>query len=210
MSKPNIATANNLTRGQESAVLIRIAEQLGIEDIEVAVKVFLRGAFELVLVKILDMLGTVKISATTEKFVVKQKFVKDSKEVKFYGIWDNFTSWFLDGDGKIEEPVGEQVLSYGKLTKNSVDGLIIEELGGEEKVETTLSAIYGLLLKQPKGEEGALLTNGYANIFYVKDINGVLRAVNVLWDDYGWRVYVNSVGRTLVWLAGRRVFSGNS
>jgi hypothetical protein len=154
--------------------------------------------------KIIDMIGTVKTLATTEKFV------KDSKEIKFYRIWNTFTSWFLAGDGKIEEHVGEQTLSYGNLTKDSVDGPIIEEFGGEAKVETTLSAIYGLLLKQPKGEEGALLTNGYANIFYVRDVNGTLRAVHVVWSDDGWFVIALSVEDTCVWFAGRRVFSANS
>ncbi len=184
-----------------------IVNKLGGEEAAMA---FLRGVFEVVRVKLLDILGTVKTSATTERFVAKQKFVKDSKEIKFYGIWDNFTAWFLAGDGKIEEHVGEQTLSYGNLTKDSVDGPIIEELGGEAKVETTLSAIYGLLLKQPKGEEGALLTNGYANIFYVRDVNGTLRAVDASWHDGGWYVYASSVESTLAWDAGGRVFSSNS
>lgn len=184
-----------------------IVNKLGGEEAAMA---FLRGVFEVVRVKLLDILGTVKTLATTEKFVAKQKFVKDSKEIKFYGIWDNFTAWFLPGDGKIEEHVGEQMLSYGNLTKGSVDGPIIEELGGEAKAETTLSAIYGLLLKQPKGEEGALLTNGYANIFYVRDTSGVLRAVHVGWDDDGWGVGAYSVENAGEWFAGYRVFSANS
>ena len=184
-----------------------IVNKLGGEEAAMA---FLRGFYEVVRVKILDIIGTVKTSATTQKFVAKQKFVKDSKDIKFYGIWDNFTAWFLAGDGKIEASVGEQTLSYGNLTKASVDGPIIQELGGEAKVETTLSAIYDLLLKQPKGEEGVLLVNGYANIFYVKDINGVLRAVLVYWNACGWSVYAISVEDTNEWIAGYRVFSANS
>jgi hypothetical protein len=49
--KPNIATANNVTRGQESAVLIRLAEEMGCEDIEVAVNNFLRGNVTITIVK---------------------------------------------------------------------------------------------------------------------------------------------------------------
>ena len=49
--KPNIATANNITRGQESAVLIRLAEQMGCEDIEVAVNNFLRGNVTITVIK---------------------------------------------------------------------------------------------------------------------------------------------------------------
>ena len=166
-----------------------------------------RAKLEVKLIQILNWLGTTTTSATTEKFVAKEKFVKDSKEVKFYGILDNFTNWFLADDGKIEDPISEQMLRYGNLTTSSVDGLIIEELGGEAKAETTLSELYDLLKKQAKGEAGDLLTNGYANIFYIKDTSSVLRAVFVFSRGDGWLVYAFSVGGSAGWRAGRRVFS---
>jgi hypothetical protein len=172
-----------------------------------------RAKLEVKLIQILNWLGTTTTSATTEKFVAKEKFVKDSKEVKFYGIWDNFTNWFLADDGKIEDPISEQMLRYGNLTTSSVDGLIIEELGGEAKAETTLSELYDLLKKQAKGEAGEagdLLTNGYANIFYIKDTSSVLRAVGVDWFVVGWSVSAFSVENSFDWNAGGRVFSRNS
>ena len=173
-------------------------------------KAFLRDTVEIVRTKILDMLGTTTTSATTVKFIAKDKFRKDSKEVKFYGIWDNFTNWFLAGNGKIEEPLGEQELRYGNLTKDSVDGPIIQELGGEAKAETTLTELYELLKKQTNGEDGDLLTNGCANIFYIRDTSGVLRAVLVRWRVDGWRVLAYSVVSPYDCHAGRRVFSRNS
>jgi hypothetical protein len=173
-------------------------------------KAFLRDTVEIVRTKILDMLGTTTTSATTVKFIAKDKFRKDSKEVKFYGIWDNFTNWFLAGNGKIEEPLGEQELRYGNLTKDSVDGPIIQELGGEAKAETTLTELYELLKKQTNGEDGDLLTNGCANIFYIRDTSGVLRAVCVSWRVVGWFVNACSVEHPDVWDAGLRVFSRNS
>ena len=169
-----------------------------------------RAKLEVKLVQILNWIGTTTISATTEKFVAKDKFRKDSKEVKFYGIWNNFTEWFLSGNGKIEEPIDEKELRYGKLIKSSVDGPIVEELGGEAKAETTLTELHDLLKKQANGEEGDLLTNGYANIFYVKDTSGVLRAVIVGWCDAGWHVDAHSVEDPNVWFVGHRVFSRNS
>lgn len=163
---------------------------------------------------ILNWLGTTKTSATTKKFVAKDKFTKDSKEVKFYfyGIWNNFTNWFLAGDSKTEEPLGEQELRYGNLIKISADSPIIEELGGEAKAETTLTELYDLLKKQANGEEGVLLINdGYANIFYIRDTAGVLRAVYVFWHGGdGWCVRAYSVEDSLEWLAGCRVFFRNS
>lgn len=194
---------NNLDLGTIEAVFNKLGGMEG-------AKAFLRGAVEIVVKKILDTLGTTTTSATTEKFVARDKFRKDSKEVKFYGIWDNFTNWFLAGTGKIEEPIGAQTLRYGKLTKSSVDGPIIEELGGEAKAETTLTELYDLLKKQANGEDGVLLTNGYANIFYIRDASGVLRGVNVHWFDDGWGVGASPVDDPSEWFGGCQVFSRNS
>lgn len=47
----NIATANGLTRGQESATLIKIAEQMGIENIQQAIESFLRGNMKITVIK---------------------------------------------------------------------------------------------------------------------------------------------------------------
>lgn len=197
----------DVTLGTVEAVFNKLG---GLEGVEA----FLRGTVEIIMKSIIDWLGTTTTSATTEntteKFVAKKKFRIDSKEVKFYGIWDNFREWFLSaGDGKTEDPIGEQTLRYGKLTKNSVDGPIIEELGGEAKAETTLSDLYDLLKKQANGEKGVLLINGYANIFYIRDQSGVLRSVYAGWSDGGWRVSAISVECPSEWNAGRQVFSRN-
>jgi len=166
-----------------------------------------RAKLEVKLIQILNWLGTTTTSATTEKFVAKEKFRLDSEEVKFYGFYGSFEKDFLSGKGKIEEPIDSQELRYGNLTKGSVDGPIIAELGGEAKAKTTLSELYDLLKKQSKSEECVLLTNGYANIFYIKDTSGVLRAVRVSRRDDGWYVVACSVENTCDWFAGRRVFS---
>ncbi len=192
----------NMTWGTMEAIV----NKLGGEE---KAKAFLRGAAEVAWTKLLEAIGAVKVTVE-EKFVAKEKFREDSKEVKFYGIWSNFTKWFLSSEGTIEEPVGDQELRYGKLIKGSVDGPIIEELGGEAKAETTLSEMYTLLKEQSNGEDGVLLTNGYANIFYVHDTSGVLRAVNVIWFVGGWRVSAYSVVHPLDWNAGFQVFSRNS
>jgi hypothetical protein len=184
--------SKDYTAGQLNAMVKKLIEQVGKKGPDLLLQGKLK--IEAIKVSILNWIETTKTSATTEKFVAKEKFVKDSKEVKFYGIWDIFTEWFLSDDGKIEDPIGSQELRYGNLTKDSVDRPIIEELGGEAKAETTLSELYDLLKKQAKGEEGDLLTNGYANIFYIKNTEDVLRAVYVLWDGDGWFVPANSVG----------------
>lgn len=159
---------------------------------------------------LLKYLGTLTIPATGKRFIARGHFKKDTSEnakVKIFYLGDNFTGWFLNGEGKIEEPVGEITLRCHTLTKGSVDGPIITELGGEEKAETSLQEVFALMQKQPKGEDSSLLTNGYANIFYVHDTNGVLRAVFVYWLGGDWRVDARSVENPSRWLEGHQVFS---
>ncbi len=169
--------------------------------------------------RLLNSVATIPIAATSSDFIAKQKFVcdvsKDAK-VKIGDLSDNFTNWFLAGDGKIEKPTGEQTLCYSDLRKKSVNDPIITELGGEEKAETSLTELFSLLEKQGNGEEGALFTkNSAVNIFYIKDMQGVLRTVcvlwfNVGWEDVGWYVGAREVSRPVEWGGSYRVFSRNS
>jgi hypothetical protein len=162
---------------------------------------------------LLELVSTIVVNATTGKLVAKEKFVRDTghkAKVKISYLGDNFTAWFLSGKGKTEAPISEQTLRYHKLRKASVDTPIIAELGGEAKAETTLSEMFSLMETQGKGEDGVLLNNGYANIFYIKDQNGVLRTVIVLRRDDGWRVGANSVEDPFRWGDGCQVFSRNS
>jgi hypothetical protein len=64
--------------------------------------------------------------------------------------------------------------------------------------------------KQKNGEGGVLLNNGYANIFYIRDQNRVLRAVGVNWHVDGWNVLADSVEHPRRWNDGDQVFSRNS
>lgn len=162
---------------------------------------------------LLELVGTVTISATTEGFVAKDHFVVNIKrdaKVRISAIWDNFTTWFLAGDGKIEESIEWQTLCYHKLRQPSMDGPIIAELGGEEKSETTLYEMFSLMQKQANGENGVLLNNGWVNIFYIRDLSGVLRAVHVAWSDDGWSVGADALEDRRRWMADRWVFSRNS
>lgn len=172
-------------------------------------KHLLRGEFEIKLPVLIRWFGTTTTPPTTEKFVPKDKFRKDSKEVKFYDFCGVFEEDFLSGNGKTERPLGEQELRYGDLIKNSLDSSILEELGGEKKAETTLTGLYDLLEKQAKGSPGVLLTNGDVNIFYIMNKRGVLCAVGVLWHSLGWLVHGSTVLSRDAWSAGYRVFSRN-
>jgi len=159
---------------------------------------------------LLNLLGTVTVSAATKKFVAKDWLKVNtgkSASVKISWLGDNLKSWF---SAKVEEPIPEITLRYQELRKSSVDAPIIAELGGEAKAETTLAEMFALLERQKNGESGVLLTNGYANVFYIRDVNGVLRAVDARWFGDGWLVDAYFVGDPFRWFDGGRVFSRNS
>jgi hypothetical protein len=164
---------------------------------------------------LLESVGTVNILATTSKFIARDHFIKDTgrkAKVKISYLGDNFTGWFLDDNGKVENPIAATTLCYGKLRKASLDAPIIIELGGEIKAETALTEMFSLMEEQRDGEAGVLLNNGYANIFYIRDKKRVLRAVRVRWRgwlDVGWYVHARSVGYPHGWSAGGQLFSRN-
>ena len=156
------------------------------------------------------IVSTFTVPATTEKFVAKDKLKVDTSKkaaVKISYLGDDFRAWFI---GKTEDQfIGSTV--YGrKLKKDSVDSPILAELGGNEAAETTLTELYAAMAAQPNGESGNLLNGGWANIFYIKDVNGILRAVDARWSVDGWYLDAISVEDTSRWLAGRRAFSRNS
>jgi len=165
----------------------------------------LRGYGEVV-VTLLQLVGTLVIPATKTQFVAKDKFKLKKDGGICYYLGDNFKSWFLE---KIERAITEKTLCHHKLWQSSFDAPIIAGLGGETKVETTLTEMFSLMEKQKNGESGVLLTNGYANIFYIEDVGGILRAVYVSWSGDGWYVIADSVGTPYRWIGGGQVFSRN-
>jgi len=166
-----------------------------------------RAKMEISMIELIDFCGTIKIPATTERFVAKDRF-----ELKGLGdgcpwLDNNFRDWFLHRDGKIEEPLAEQVLQYGTLSRKLSEGLIVEVLGGDAKAECSLSEIFFLMGRQSNREEGALLTDGYTNIFFVKDRLGELRSVCLWWRDGVLDIKANFIRNLPEWGCGVRVFS---
>jgi hypothetical protein len=142
------------------------------------------------------------IPATTEPFFVRNQF-KTGAGVKFATIWGDFKAHFLV---KIENPRPAVKLRKYKLLAFAPDGPIIAELGGETRVECTLSAAFALLLRQPGGQPGFLQTNGFANIFYARNDQGVLCAVRIGLADDGWVVDAIPVADPLAWNGKHEIF----
>jgi hypothetical protein len=175
MSNDNFASAN-LTAGQLNALV----KKMGGEDIALA---FLRGEYVLSQVaqavkKLLTQVGSlITVLPSTENFIAAEKLkinTSPSAELKICFFGYNFKSWFL---GKVEESFAGSQLKIQKMSQNSVDHLILNELGSEEKAETTLCEMFEFL----KTADQNLFY-----LFYIKDVGGRLRAVYALRRDGGW------------------------
>lgn len=127
--------------------------------------------------------------------------------VKYY-IWDNFRNWILNM-APDQIPAFQGTLTKFMLTKSMNDAEIRSEIGdGTYSVSEVLATIAALTERQPKGEDGDLLTNGYANIFYVKLNDACVVAVGVGWDsgDREWHCDASGLGGGR-WAGGSCVFS---
>lgn len=207
MSTYSIGNLNRLGDAMEKAGWVADdVTKLRQSDLEQILR-FLHGQAKIVPISILRHLGTVTVPARAKNFVAGKNFILKQNGGICSGFGSNFRSWFLEGDGKIEDASKEETLNFSILEKSLLDPLIIGELGGEERSETTLSQMFFLMEKQKGGEDGVLLNNGSANIFYIKDQKGVLRTVRVYWLGDGWDVDAGDVSYPYVWLLGYRVFS---
>jgi len=138
------------------------------------------------------------------------EFYKKRKDVINLYVWDSFTKRILANAKAISDCPGASFTSQD-LKQNVYDSEIIEDLGIKAgELNETLCHIASLIQKQPKGEAGELLNNGYANLFYVNVKSSVFvvdvywRSAYAQWDVLGW-----TLGEICYWSTGNRVFSRN-
>jgi len=151
---------------------------------------------------LLEPLETAVVPANTAPVVIRSCFTQNTA-VRLSTIFAEFKNRFFD---KTEPPAGDAPYRKYKLLHISADGPIIAALGGESKVEGAFTAAFALLQRQPRGETGFLQTNGYANIFYVRDKKGVLCAIRIGWASDGWVVDAISVEDPLAWNGKHEIF----
>lgn len=135
-----------------------------------------------------------------EKFVPID-FFKDREGLYiFSGFENNILNKAIATDAGSEFKIASS-----DLEENASDE-VIEKALPEKHIfsETDVCAIVASLIeKQPKGEEGTLLNNGYANLFYTPSL-----VVRVGWSSYDGEWVVGGWERGgHVWSAGDRVFS---
>jgi hypothetical protein len=160
---------------------------------------------------LVEFVGTVTIPANNKKFVARDHFIVDitkMAKVKISSLNENFETSLL---GKIEEPKAETILNYSFMIDVSLEQTI-NKLGGRKKSETMLVDMFSLMEKQANGqEEGKLLTNGYSNIFFIRDITGLfLWAVRLNWYNGGWCIRADDVSFRRRGIDSGLVFSRNS
>jgi hypothetical protein len=139
------------------------------------------------------------------QFVASERFKQTSSsdaEIKISWLGATFKQRFLS---KVEDDEGGAILRTFVLRRPSPDAEIIAELGIRD--ETKLGDLWCLLSLQPKGESGTLLTNAVPNVFYIRDIDGNLGAVDAVWGGAGWEIGASSLDAPTQWLTGRRVIS---
>mgnify|MGYP001595785444 CR=1 FL=1 len=156
--------------------------------------------------KLLELVTTASVAAI-ESFEAADHFKVGTEKAatRIYYLGDNFKEHF----GCKKEGASEAVeIKVHKLTESSLDVPIITELA--DKCEITLGQFFSLLSKQGKGESGPLLTDGWANIAYIRDDEGILWAVRARWfaGRGGWNVGALSVEDPCRWDGGHRVLSG--
>lgn len=151
-----------LTLGQTEAIVNKLGGMDGVRR-------FLSGCVEIVFKKVLFLVTMVATTAV-KSFVAQNKFrIGETDGVKIGWLGENFKKNFLS---VVEVGVAGVTLRIHRLEKDSLDAPILEELG--ETMETALARMWGLLKKQGHGQKGALLVNGYANIFYLRDVDNEL------------------------------------
>jgi hypothetical protein len=155
----------------------------------------------------IEYLSSIILPATTEKFSAADKFVEnitESAKTKIWGLSEDFEDKFLS---KVEDPLRVTTLRYGVLHQSANNGRIIRALGGGMRVETTLTEMFFLMEQQGEGQEGILLTNVLANLFFIRDKDGVLGVVGVRWlNNSGWDILTFPIDDLQDWAKGSQVF----
>lgn len=153
--------------------------------------------------KLLEFVTSVTVPGVS-KFVAAEKFKHGEAVdgVKCY-LWDNFQKHF---GSKVEENVEGCDIRVHTLLSPARDLPILAEIG-EEREETKLVHLWSMLKLQSEGQTGALVTNGYANVFYIRDIEGILWAVFASWSGDEWSLSARSVEDPCRWGVGSRVCS---
>lgn len=151
-----------------------------------------------VTIKVLEKVGEDIAVKTGPTFDLKEYF----KTRPGLYVFSDFPERILSKAEPVEAGTEYKIVSY-KTVIDAKDELIESALPEKHLFsESEVCAIIAdLINKQPKGEDGVLLNDGYWNLFYTPAF-----VVGVHWYGDAWRVYAwNRVDGA--WSSGSRVFS---
>jgi hypothetical protein len=156
-------------------------------------------------VTVLAPMGEVIVGPLTKPFD-PQVFYKNRAGLY---VWDS-VSWRILSDAQPTEKADAVPLRCYDLKKIALDPHIRSELPSNHVFDfSEFSWILALLIgHQLHGEAGPLLTNGYANIFYLRTGPGLF-SVSAPWIDDRWELRGWDLEGSGKWAAGHRVFSRN-
>jgi len=144
-------------------------------------------------------------SVSGERFVAAQHFREAAaapSSVAISWLGTTFRQRFVD---KTEPAAARSRLQPFHLRRPARASEIVAWLG--DRGETSLGELWCLLSLQPNGEGGALLINAIPNLFFIRDRDGRLWTVDVLWGGPGWEIGASAVDGDRPWDAGAQAFS---
>lgn len=126
---------------------------------------------------LLKPIAQATVPARTKPFVASEFYQSDT------GLCDSdtFADRFDLSVRKMADSTPERLYVASLLKANAYDRDIRKDLPDEHL--STLEDIASLIEAQPNGKKGILLTNGWANIFYVEGKNGEVFVVGVEWSS---------------------------
>jgi hypothetical protein len=153
--------------------------------------------------RVLDFVRHVEVPAFTH-FVAADHFREGRTPGGLSITWigANFLRRFAH---KVEEYASARELDVYELKRSAGNDAIIDDIGGQP--ETTLHDVWVLLERQAHGEEGPLRTDSRPNVFYVRDAEGVLWAVDAVWGGAGWEIGASALDERRPWGAPASVIA---
>ncbi len=125
---------------------------------------------------------------------------KLKKMVKIAAIEDGFKHRFQSFN---KDLLPKRVVCGYDLKQEETDLSVMNIIG--PRFLTRMADLWSMLLRQPNGESGELLTNGMANVFYVFDGKEVC-AVILYWTRSGWHLDACATEDKNQWIVGSRIF----
>lgn len=131
------------------------------------------------------------VPATEGEFIAAEKFVVDTSDSASVPIAEICPLFACEFDHKVEKPFPAGRLYVHMLKSRDVQlgptyDWPVVELGGEAAAETRLSDLHFALAT--RGGMGYMSMFGGGNVFFIRNVHGVLRQARADWMRIGWRL----------------------